>query len=99
MVNQHVDIKSHFLNNFPLLSKKQQKVWSYLQKHAQTWIVSIINQEDIAKKINASRETVNRSIKKFESFEWVKQVKRPYNHSVYYLNEELININTKGLKP
>lgn len=91
---EQIDLVDHFLNNFQLLTPKQQKVWRYLQSYAKHYRNVFPSHAKIAEACTCHRDTVIEAIKKFKNMGWLRYVKRAYTSCVYYLADVLVCINT-----
>ena len=88
------EIKENFLNTFELLSRKQQKIWRYLQKYSQENVNVFPLHREIARKCKCHRDTVVIATNKFKLFKWLRVVKRAYSSNLYFIAEEFLNIDT-----
>lgn len=91
------NILDDFVSNYPLLTKKTQKVWRTLQHFCQKYTTAFPSHELIAKYSGCCLRTVNSAIKNFTEHGWVNTCKRPYRSSIYYLDKDLISFDTRNL--
>lgn len=93
-MNTSSSIKEIFLNNFQLLSQKQQKIWRYIQWYAQRYRQVFPAHQTIAQAVGCHRDTVIETIKKFNQMGWLGILKRCFRSNLYFIADVLINIDT-----
>lgn len=98
MGNQYSLVREDFLDTFQLLTPKQKKIWCYLQSMAKNLRVVFPGQGTIAKAVGCCRETVVETIKKFVEAGWLQIIKRFWRSHVYFVNEQLINLDVRNPK-
>ncbi len=81
------------LTGFQLMSKGTRKVFKYLQWMSKTYRNVFPSLESIAKGTGLSVKTVQRAINSFVTMDWLIKIRRPYQSNVYYMPDEIININ------
>ena len=84
-----------FKDSWQLFSKGYRKVFKYLWwyfRHLRTVFPSL---ETIAKEIKLSKRQVQNALNHFLKLKLVGWVKRPYQSNVYFMPDEIIEINLK----
>jgi hypothetical protein len=87
-------MRETFLNLFQFLSKTQQKIWGYLRWYATRFRNVFPAHATIASAVGCHRDTVIEAIKRFSGYGWLVTVKRCFRSNLYFVNEELIPIDT-----
>ena len=87
-------VKENFLNTFQLLSRKQQKIWRYIQWYAQHYRQVFPSHATIAEAVGCCRDTVIETIKKFSQWRWLGTMKRCFRTNLYFIANELIDLDT-----
>lgn len=82
-----------FLNTFQALSKFQQKCFKYLQWFAKKFRCVFPCIQKIANAIGCSIATIKRATAYFQNIGWLYKRKRGYQSSLYYLHQELIDLD------
>ena len=88
-----ISLRPHFLVKFQVLTFLEQKIWRYLQFCSKRFIHVFPAQSTIAEKCGCHRSTVNQIIKKFVEFGWISKIKRCFRSSMYYMLDELIEMD------
>jgi helix-turn-helix protein len=86
-------IVNSLLSCFQLMSKGHRAVFKYLQWMAKTFRNVFPSLESIAKATGFSPKTVQRAVAKFVIMNWLIKVRRPYQSNVYYMPDEIIDLN------
>jgi hypothetical protein len=87
------NLRENFLNLFPLLTPKQQKIWRCLHWYSKNYRQVFPSHEKLAKAAGCHRDTVIECLKKFSSMGWIASFKRCYRSSLYFIQEALIALN------
>lgn len=82
-------ITSQFIADFPFLSKTKKSLWRILANLSQTYSHVFPSQAWLAEKIDCSRETVNRAIQEFKSYDWIATIQEGKT-STYLLHSEIM---------
>src|SRR4030095_16495881 len=94
MIIQCFDILENFIKKFIHLSLIQKKIWQYLYWCNKKFHSVFVSQERIAKFVGCTRQTVNRTLKFFQSLGWLIIQKRCWRSSIYILNSSISAIDT-----
>lgn len=95
---EQVELREQFLNTFQLLTPKQQRVWRYLQSFTKQYRNVYPSHQNIAKACDCHRDTVIQAINRFKKLGWLGVIKRAYRSCVYFLVDELVQIDTRNPK-
>lgn len=87
------DFVNNFLNLYPTLTKFQKKLFKYLQWFSNKFRCVFPCVQKMANAIGSSVCTVMRATALFQNLGWIYKRKRGYCSNLYFMNEELINLN------
>jgi len=82
-----------FREKFPLLSKRQKDIYKHIFFMCKKFRTVYISQSRIAEVHGCTREYVNRVLRMFKNWAWIKLVSRGYNTSIYFIADDLKNID------
>lgn len=82
-----------FLNIYQTLSKFQRKVFKYLQWFSKKFRNVFPCIFTMTQALQCSDSTIKRATAYFHRMGWVSKSKRGYQSNVYYMNNELIDLN------
>lgn len=88
-----MDVRESFLNFFQLMTPKQQKIWKSIQWYAKNFRHVFPSHAKIAEFAGCCRDTVIAALKKFSELGWIGFIKRCFRSNLYFMNEELIDLN------
>lgn len=86
-------ILESFLCKFQILTYSAQRIWKYLKYLSMKCIHVFPSHETIAKACDCHRSTVIRILKMFEELEWIFVKQRCFRSNLYYMPDELIQMD------
>lgn len=92
------DLLTHFLNTYQILTKKQKKIFRHLHYLSKKHRNVFPSHTTIAEKCGCTRDTVVKTIKKFQSWGWIVSIKRCYRSSLYFMSDELVFLDLDNPK-
>lgn len=85
-------------NAWQLLSKGYKKVLKYIWWYFKKLKTVFPSHATIANDVGLSEKQVRNALNHFESKGWIGWVKRPYHSNVYFMPDEIINLNLNDEK-
>lgn len=92
------NITDTFTDNYYLLTPTERRIWKLLQWYHQHHKHVFPSHQTIADKVECSRRTVVRAIKRFVTLGWLAVRKMAYQSCCYYMQQTLIWLNLKDKK-
>ncbi len=92
------EIVDNFLAWYEMASRKQKRIFCYLQQFSRYHNCVFPGQDRIAEKAGCGREWVNRTLKRLEGWGFLYKKRRPYRSSQYYLHESLLRLDLNNIE-